>query len=142
MKTTRGLVLGGKSKLIMEGRPKKPLSLKQRKLAFQSISFEKKPVPPKISQASPICKDAKQVDDPVKSGAHENDPLPNQLATGSGLHISGLCNLGNTCYANSVLQVLRFCPGFCAGVVKMESEGQDEGDENESTLSHQLARVR
>ena len=30
--------------------------------------------------------------------------------------IVGLENLGNTCYANSVFQVLRFTPGFAAGL--------------------------
>ena len=30
--------------------------------------------------------------------------------------ITGLENLGNTCYANSVFQVLRFTPGFTLGL--------------------------
>ena len=30
--------------------------------------------------------------------------------------ITGLENLGNTCYANSVFQVLRFTPGFTSGL--------------------------
>lgn len=129
----------------MEGRLKKPLSLKQRKIAFQSVPTEKKPAL-QIPQANSICKEDKttelEADNQVHGSSHEHDPLPNSLAN-NGLHFSGLCNLGNTCYVNSVLQVLRFCPGFYTSVVNIESSVRDESDSTSTcTLSCLLAKVR
>ena len=153
---------------IMEVRPKKHLSLKQRKLVFQSVSNDKLVSNPQnesdsINKHTDSSKDAtKQPEEAILNcdESHGHNPtsvhdesstitapkaLPNGLVC---LPFSGLCNLGNTCYVNSVLQVLRFCPGFCENVVEIQkvlekrcsvsSEDQETGDD---TLSSGLCKV-
>lgn len=86
----------------MENRPRRSLSLKkqgQKKLNFAS----------KVQGQSADSSSAHPVD--------ENLPAALPAASSPPLSwLSGLCNLGNTCYANSILQVLRFCPHFSAKV--------------------------
>ena len=48
---------------------------------------------------------------PENGNGNELPPRPEHFNP-----IVGLENLGNTCYANSVFQVLRFTPGFTAGL--------------------------
>ena len=36
------------------------------------------------------------------------------------LPYTGLANLGNTCYLNAVVQVLRYCPGFLKSLVNLD----------------------
>lgn len=39
---------------------------------------------------------------------------------------SGVKNLGNTCYANAVLQVLRHCPGFVDAVASLANDLKEQ----------------
>ncbi|XP_002732260.1 ubiquitin carboxyl-terminal hydrolase 1-like [Saccoglossus kowalevskii] len=51
---------------------------------------------------------------------------------------TGLYNLGNTCYLNSVIQALRYCPEFNEGILEMGGDidkyysKQDENDKSET----------
>ncbi len=130
----------GNSKERMESsRPKKPLSLKQRKLAFQPATID---ASCNTHVLAPLSTNRLESGSGSLEGVSSitiGAPLPN------GLLFSGLCNLGNTCYVNSVLQALRFCPGFGAGVMRMESAKQPiDGEDNvEATdsLSTLLSKV-
>lgn len=96
---------------LMENRPKKSLSLKKK--GQKKLNFTPKG---------------------QSSDSSSTPTVPDAPAIGSAC-LSGLCNLGNTCYANSILQVLRFCPHFNAKVTTLselllqQQQGAGQGGE-------------
>ena len=107
---------------LMENRPKRSLSLKkqgQKKLNFT----------------------------PKGQSSHSSStpaPCPTAAPAPGSACLSGLCNLGNTCYANSILQVLRFCPHFNAKVTTLselllqqqqQQQGVGQGGDDQGGLT-------
>ena len=89
----------------MDNRPKKSLSLRrqgQKKLSFTPTT--------RVQGQGTDSSSAPQ------TGTGVEEVPATVSASSSASWLSGLCNLGNTCYANSILQVLRFCPQFSTKV--------------------------
>lgn len=104
----------------MENRPKKSLSL--RKQGQKKLNFAKKAEGQGADPSS-----APQ----APGGGADEDRAVALPASSSTSWLSGLCNLGNTCYANSILQVLRFCPHFSAKVMTLSKLLQRQGNEGD-----------
>lgn len=51
------------------------------------------------------------------------DSKASSRAVAVSQNLTGLTNVANTCYANSVVQALRFCPGFREGMTRACSAG-------------------
>lgn len=100
----------------MESHPKKCLSLKlgQKKLKFgQKACPDSNPAHPDSNSTHPVSNSSH----PDSNSSSQPQTLP--LAPSTGSTLSGLCNLGNTCYVNCILQVLRFCPHFCSDITSL-----------------------
>ena len=114
----------------MEERPKSRLSLKlgQRKLSFQ----HKPPIASKI-QEEPATQQA----EPSSSTSTKDDEATREIPP-----LSGLCNLGNTCYVNSLLQPLRFCPQFSQWIEELHKLSEQVGVKPKERGAKQTDRTR
>lgn len=58
--------------------------------------------------------------DPVSSNGSREvmDSKASSRAVAVSQNLTGLTNVANTCYANAVVQALRFCPGFREGLAR------------------------
>ena len=62
--------------------------------------------------------------DPVSSnGSKDLVDKASSRAVAVSQNLTGLTNVANTCYANAVVQALRFCPGFRDGLARSCSAG-------------------
>ena len=100
----------------MENRSKK-LSLK---LGQKKLKLDHKPQQASSSHTSPPPTPETQLEVPSTKSSW----------------ISGLCNLGNTCYANCILQILRFCPHFTSQVTTLAQLLEQQATKNNGIVSH------
>ncbi len=114
----------------MEERPRSRLCLKlgQRKLSFQQ----------KLSTASKTQEEPVTQDEPSNSTSTKDEEATSREIP----PISGLCNLGNTCYVNSLLQPLRFCPQFSQWIEELHQLSEQVGANPKEHVAKQTDRTR
>lgn len=140
--------LQGEDVVAAQGSPvkKSKLSLKffQKKETKRALNFsepqtdEAKTIEPEEPEES--CEQV--VFGPAPCPASPGIPLPCEKRENL-VPFVGLNNLGNTCYLNSILQVLYYCPGFKEGIKKLydiskrKDKPKAENDKNEEAQSQQ-----
>ena len=116
-------------------RPKARLCLKlgQKKLCFQQQKLQAASKPQEVSSNTDTHTESTPPDNNTSSTS-----LTDELAGCSAYSrelppLSGLCNLGNTCYVNCLLQPLRFCPQFSQWVGELHSLCEQMASKSGST---------
>ena len=62
--------------------------------------------------------------------AGETSTRQQSQSQNDAIHPAGLCNLGATCYANSVIHCLFSVPELRRALLRVSSSGEDEGTES------------
>ncbi|XDV35753.1 hypothetical protein PO909_005641 [Leuciscus waleckii] len=115
--------------------------VKKSKLSLKF--FQKKDTKRALDFSEPPAEDSSAAE-PEETTNHDQVvpmPCPSSPLTGekreSLVPFVGLNNLGNTCYLNSILQVLHYCPGFKEAIrslchlAKLKDQQQEDGAKNE-----------
>ncbi|XP_028260564.1 ubiquitin carboxyl-terminal hydrolase 1 isoform X2 [Parambassis ranga] len=122
--------------------------VKKSKLSLKF--FQKKETKRALDFSEPQTDEPKaaEPEEPEASGCDQGFPGPSACPASPGLLLScerrenlvpfvGFNNLGNTCYLNSILQVLYYCPGFREGIKKLHNlskrndKPKEEADKSE-----------
>ncbi|XP_013076700.2 uncharacterized protein LOC106062937 [Biomphalaria glabrata] len=114
-------------------RPKLSLRTSRKSEPPESLSSSNEPLLNNLTNSQPsngIVKASNDYADVTPDLPLSSDPLV--------LPVASLYNLGNTCFMNSILQVLRFTPDFLDGIEKLKMN-IDEEQEEESTNDVHLA---
>ena len=70
--------------------------------------------------------------------AGETSTRQQSQSQNDAIHPAGLCNLGATCYANSVIQCLFSVPELRRALLRVSSSGEDEGTESSHSQQRQI----
>uniref|UniRef100_A0A2C9L2P6 USP domain-containing protein n=1 Tax=Biomphalaria glabrata TaxID=6526 RepID=A0A2C9L2P6_BIOGL len=119
-------------------RPKLSLRTSRKSEPPESLSSSNEPLLNNSTNSQPsngIVKASNDYADVTPDLPLSSDPLV--------LPVASLYNLGNTCFMNSILQVLRFTPDFLDGIEKLKmniDEEQEEEPTNDVHLAWQVVK--